>query len=197
MGESLGNLQSSLWKVRLGKGDVCCSALSFLHWFSLCMGILKEGKVATAALRSGSQAHVYENKLKAAQTSLILASPSFQAFVYITTMLHVWHLFLYLALKRTIGLIQYCRVLWRKKKCISLRNLYLNLAIRVDWENAVNFRNKDMAVKRRGESCPVPIVGGLQWQEEMWVEQMSWDTSLQWEKWGIVRRARRSCLEKQ
>lgn len=29
-------------------------------------------------------------------------------------------------------------------------------------ENTVSFRNKDAAAKRRGESCPVPVVGGLQ-----------------------------------
>lgn len=88
MSESLRYLQSSLWKVRVGKGDVHCAALSFLHWCNLCMGILREGKAAAAALRSGSQAHVYEKKLKAAQASLILASLVFQAFVYITMMLH-------------------------------------------------------------------------------------------------------------
>lgn len=88
MGESLRYPQSSQWKVRPGKEDGHCAALSFLHSCSLCVGILREGKFATAAVRSGSQAHVYKKKLKVAQTSSILASPVFQPFVYITMMLH-------------------------------------------------------------------------------------------------------------
>lgn len=143
MSDNLRYPQRSLWKVKLGKGDIHCAASGFLHWCLLCVGIPRKGNIVTAALRSGSQVHVHGRKLKAAQTSSILASPV-------------------------------CPTLNNQ------RHFSEELVFKFDYkrrlrENTVSFRNKDMAA----ESCPVPIVGGLQLQEEMWMEQMSWYSSSQ------------------
>ena len=142
MGESLRYSQSSLCKVRPGKGDVHCAALSSLHCCSLefppllqpLRGDPEGGKSCNCSTQEWVSSPCVWEETEGCSDKLDPCKSCFPSLcVYNHDAALLAFLFI-LSFKKDHRAYPVLQSAVKKTKNISLRSLYLNLPIRADWE---------------------------------------------------------------